>query len=239
MFQGRTTTTVSMPAAGPMDLNEAGRPQWRELLPLFGVALLGIVVAGLGGIILLLSLPRTGDDLGGWNALGIAVGSAFVYGGGSWFMSLRATLVSGVRGYQTRVDDWHYAMLAKYEASDGQIVAQRIDEWAYNPVDLRSHLMAFAAILLEQPRALTIDGLQRDGLWISSDTRQYRVMEFTQDSAAQFLSLLAEAKVITGRSPRQAGQVLVSQPRDQLARLIKLAARDPQVLASMAAQESE
>lgn len=237
MLSGRTTTTVSAPASGPMDLNEAGRPQWRELLPLFGVALLGIFVAALGGVLLILSMPGPYQQIGGWGALGICTGLALVYGGGSWFWGLRAALVGGVRGYQRRVDEWHYAMLTKYEDGDGRVVAQQVSEWEYNPIDPRSLLLAYAAILVGQPSRLTVDQLQSQGLWVRVAHRDMKVMTFTQDSAALFLNLLAEAKVIAGRGPRQSGQLLLDQPSDQLGRLLKIAGRDPSVLAAMESLE--
>lgn len=233
MLSGRTTTTVSMPAAGPMDLNEAGRPQWRELLPLFGTALLGIVVAALGGVVFIPSLPGKYEEWGGWNVLGACTGLALMYGGGSWFWSLRAALVGSVTGYQRRVEDWHNAMLDKYLDGDGQIVAQQISEWAYNPLDLRSLLVAYAAILASEPSRLTVDQLCQHGLWIRIEHRDMKVLTFTQDSAAEFLNMLADAKIIAGRGPRQAGQLLLDQPHDQVQRLIKLAGRNPAIMATM------
>jgi hypothetical protein len=228
-----------MPAAGPMDLNEAGRPQWRELLPLFGVALLGILVAALGGIVFLLSLADDAHEVGGWNLLGCAVGLSLIYGGGSWFWSLRAALVGSVTGYQRRVEDWHYAMLAKYENGDGNIVAQQISEWAYNPMDMRSLLVAYAAILASEPSRLTVDALCQHGLWIRVEHRDMKILTFTQDSAAAFLNMLGEARIIAGRGPRQAGQLLLDKPQDQVQRLVKMAARNPAVMATMETLESE
>lgn len=237
MFSGRTTTTVSAPAPGPMDLNEAGRPQWRELLPLFGIVLLGVLVAGVGGVIAMAAWPQTEYDANGWRWLGVGTGAAFAWGGGSVAWSLRAALVRSIARYQSRVDEWHYAMLDKYEQGDGKIVAQQVKEWEYNPLDLRSLLLAYTAILVSQPSKLTVEELERNGLWLRLDTRQIKVLDFTQDSAAQFLNLLAEGKVIEGRGPRQAGRVLVDQPASQAKRLLKLALRDPRTLAMLDTQQ--
>jgi hypothetical protein len=239
MFSGRTTTTVSAPASGPMDLNEAGRPQWRELLPLFGVALLGVVVAALGGILFIVSLPRPYGEWSGWNSLGVIVGGTLIYGGASWFWSLRSVLTSGVTRYYARVDDWHYAMLEQFTAGDGRVVAQQVSEWEYNPLDLRSMLLAYAALLVSQPSRLTVDQLQQHGLWVRVEHRDMKVMTFTQDSAAAFLNLLAQAKIITGRGPRQAGQLLVAHPQQQLGSLLRILAKDPSVMATMHTLEAE
>jgi hypothetical protein len=220
-----------------MDINEAGKPQWRELLPLFLTALLGVVVAALGGAFVVGSWPANEYEASGWRWLGVGTGLTLLWAGGSWFWAMRATLIRGVVRYQDRVDEWHWAMLEKYQDGDGRVIAQQVSEWAYNPLDLRSVLLAYAVVLVERPAALTIDSLQRDGLWIQTGHRMAKMMTFSQDSAALFLDLLAEARVIEGRGPRRAGRVLVEQPRDQLARLITLAARDPKVQAAMAASE--
>lgn len=45
MFSGRTTTSISAPAAAPVDFN-AGKPTFGELAPLFGLALLALLPIG-------------------------------------------------------------------------------------------------------------------------------------------------------------------------------------------------
>lgn len=237
MFSGRTTTTISQPAPGRMDYN-AGKPEWRELLPLFGVALLGVVVATVGGALLIWAWPRSEYDASGWNWLGLAAGGALVWAGASWFRSLRATLVRSYTSWHDRIDDWHEAELQKYKDGDGRLVAQQISEWAYNPLDLRSLLLGYIAVLATNPAKLTIEELYKNGLWLSVDHRMVKVLTFTQDSAEQFLNLMAEAKVIEGRGPRVAGRVMIAQPRDQVLRLLKTAARAPEVQAALAAQET-
>ncbi len=233
MLSGRTTTTVSMPAAGPMDLNEAGRPQWRELAPLFGLGFIGILIAGIGGVIMMLSRPSSVDSMGVWNVLGMSIGGAFAWGGYSMYKSLHGNITHGIRRYYDRVDAWNDAQLNKFIDGDGNVIAQQISEWAYNPLDLRSLLVAYAAILASNPNRLTVDQLCQQGLWIRIEHRDMKVLTFTQDSAAEFLNMLADAKIIAGRGPRQAGQLLLDQPADQVQRLIKLAGRNPAIMATM------
>lgn len=236
MFSGRTTTTISQPAYGPIDIN-AGKPDWRELLPLFLVALLGLGVAVIGGGLLVLCWPRNEYDASGWTWLGVLTGFALIWAGFQWFWALRTTLTRSFTSWQDRIADWHHAQVTKYKEGDGKIIAQQVSEWAYNPLDLRSLLLGYVAVMATNPAKLTIDELQRNGLWLSVDHRMVKVLTFTQDSAGQFLDLMAEAKVIEGRGPRVAGRVLIAQPREQVLRLLKTAARAPEVQAALAAQE--
>src|SRR5687767_12790897 len=106
MLSGRTTTTISQPAHGPMDIN-AGKPEWRELLPLFGIVLLALLVAALGAAGLVAAWPRTEYEVSGWRWLGAITGAAFAWGGGTVAWSLRAAIVRSVTSWQDRLGDWH------------------------------------------------------------------------------------------------------------------------------------
>jgi hypothetical protein len=236
MLSGRTTTTISQPAPGRMDYN-AGKPVWRELLPLFGVVLVALAVAAAGVTGLIAAWPRDSYEASAWHWLGMATGAAFAWGGGTVAWSLRATLVRSYTSWQDRLADWHEAELEKYREGDGRLVAQQVSEWAYNPLDLRSLLLGYVAVLATNPAKLTIDALQKNGLWMKIEHRDMKVLTFTQDGAEQFLALLARARVIEGRGPRQSGRVLIDEPRDQVLRLLKMAAASPEVQAALAARE--
>lgn len=232
MFSGRTTTTVSAPAQGPMDLNQ-GKPDWRELLPLMGLALLGVIIAWMGATIFMWNLPTTPDQMTRWQLISVVGGGLCTWAGVKWFLGLGGEITAGVSDFRQRRRDWHDAQLDKFIGSDGQVIAQQISEWSYNPLDLRSLLLAYAAILFAQPRQLTIDQLCSQGLWLRIEHHDMKILDFTQDSAAQFLDLMAEARVIQGRKPRVAGSIMIDQPKEQIGRLLKLASRDPSVLATM------
>ena len=236
MFSGRTTTTISAPAPGPMDLNSS-RPDWRELLPLFLVSLLGVIVFTFGALLVVLFFPTDESDMAAWRVVVVLAGGGFAYGGYAWFRPLSSTVGRSEARHYARIDEWHAAQLEKYVEGDGQLVAQQVSEWAYNPLDLRSLLLGYVAVMATNPAKLTIEELTRNGLWLTIDHRMVKVLTFTQDSAAQFLDLMAEAKVIEGRGPRVAGRVLIAQPREQVLRLLKTAARAPEVQAALAAQE--
>jgi hypothetical protein len=75
------TTTVQAPANAPVDLNSAGKPDWRELAPLFGLIMLSLLPAGAGGAMCVANWPRAG--MSGWQTLWLGMGGAFLFGGGS------------------------------------------------------------------------------------------------------------------------------------------------------------
>lgn len=225
MFAGRTTTTVQAPAAAPIDLNSAGKPDWRELAPLFGLIMLSLLPAGAGGAMVVANWPREG--MSGWSALWLGLGAAFVFGGGSFFWTLRTSVLSGVKGYYARVSDWHYAVLDKYEAGDGQITATQISEWSYTEQDMRHIALLALWLIVEQPKSLSIEKLTKGPVLLNIDHRAFKMIDFTQDGAASFLNMLARAGIITGRGARAAGSINILDSRQAAIKLLKEAARNP------------
>src|SRR6478736_2308253 len=97
-YMGRQTTTFTAPANAPVDLN-AGKPDWRELGPLFGVMFLTLLPVVIGGALLIWAWPHTDMEISGWSLLGIGTGALFMYGGGTVFWALRYEMVHGIRGH--------------------------------------------------------------------------------------------------------------------------------------------
>ncbi len=236
MFSGRTTTSVSAPAAAPVDLN-AGKPTFGELAPLFGLALLALLPVALGGALLNWSFPREGRELGGWQTLGLLLGGLLIFAGGSFFRSLSGTVPAAVRDYYARINDWHYAQLAKYEAGDGQITAVQVSEWEYSPVDPRKVAFALLAVYLSQPRSLSIETLTKNGLWLRVGQRSFPLIKFTQDGASAFLNLLASSGGIAGRGPRAAGEITFHDFRSVAMLALRKTLDDPRAAAAVEAQE--
>lgn len=237
MFSGRTTTSISAPAAAPVDFN-AGKPTFGELAPLFGLALLALLPIAMGGALLNWAFPKQGQELGGWQVLGLILGGLLIFAGGSFFRSLSSTVPNAVRDYYARINDWHYAQLEKYEQGDGQITAVQVSEWEYSPIDPRKVAFALLAVYLSNPRSLSIDTLMKHGLWVRVGQRSFPLIKFTQDGAAAFLNLLAASGGITGRGPRTAGEITFgSDFRAVALKALRLTLDDPRAMAAVEVQE--
>ena len=236
MLSGRTTTSISAPSAAPVDLN-AGKPTFGELAPLFGLALLALLPIAIGGALLNWAWPRTGQELGGWQVLGMLLGGLLVFAGGSFFRSLSGTVPTAVRDYYARINDWHYAQLEKYQEGDGQITAVQVSEWEYSPIDPRKVAFALLAVYLGNPRSLSIETLTRQGLWVRIGQRSIPLIKFTQDGASAFLNLLAASGGITGRGPRTAGEITFHDFRSIALKALQTTLQDPRALASVETQE--
>jgi hypothetical protein len=237
MLSGRTTTTVSAPANSPIDLN-ATRPTFGELAPLFGLTFLAIVPIAIGMSLLNWSFPREGQEIGGWQLMGLLLGGLLMLGGGRFFWALGMTIPHSVQRHYARVDEWHYAVIEKFESGDGQITAVQVSEWEYSPVDPRKVAFALLAVYLSNPRSLSIDTLMKHGLWVRVGQRSFPLIKFTQDGAAAFLNLLAASGGITGRGPRTAGEITFgSDFRAVALKALRLTLDDPRAMAAVEVQE--
>ena len=78
-FSGRTTTTVTAPAAAPVDYNRDA-PDLPRVCAV-GLALITLLPVRLGGAITLWSLPKAAPSWAGWGMLGLFVGGLMVLGG--------------------------------------------------------------------------------------------------------------------------------------------------------------
>ena len=225
---GRTTTTLQAPAGAPVDLNSAGKPDWRELGPLFGLILIAVLPTAAGGAMVVANFPRA--EMSGWQALWLALGATLAFVGGSFVWTLRTAVLRGIKSYYQRVEDWHYATLDKFEAGDGMVTAQQVSEWRYNPADMRMVGAAFFWLLVSQPRSLSIEPLTRGPLMLNLGMRSVKIMDMSQDDAADFLNLLAASGLISGRGPRKAGSIVLSDTPALAKRLAMEASKNPQLV---------
>jgi len=229
-YAGRTTTTVSAPAHGPMDLN-ATKPQFRELAPLIGLAFLSLLPAIIGGALVIFAWPGESDydGIGGWQALAIGAGALLCYGGGSFFWTLRKALTHGISSFYSRVDDWHVAQLEKYQESDGRLLATQITEWHLVTTDARHMLLLLLYVHLTG-RTPSIRSLTEGPLLVKANHRAYSLGRMSQDQASEALALLAHAGVLLDRSPRNAGRLAVMDFKQAAQRVLVELSRDPRVM---------
>lgn len=231
MYSGRTTTTVQAPSSAPVDLNSAGRPDWRELGPLFGLILVAVIPTGIGGALAVANWPRYGG-MTGWQALWLSMGGVLAFVGGSFILTLRGAVLTGVKNYYARVQDWHYATLTKYEEGDGLITAQQISEWTYAENDMRHVALAVLWLVLAQPKSLSIEKLTKGPMLMNVDHRAFKLMDMTYDGATGFLNLLTRAGVINGRGPRTAGTINIMDSRTAALKILAEASRNPAMIGS-------
>jgi len=230
MYSGRTTTTISAPSSSPVDLNEAGRPNWRELAPMIGLTLALLLPAGGGGAMIVANWPRY-DGVTGWQALWLGIGAALAIGSGLFFKTLSHEMMRAIRAYNDRVEMWNDAVLNKYIEGDGLITAHQISEWSYTEADMRHVALAVLWVILAQPKSLSIEKLTKGPILLNVDHRAYKLMDMTYDGATNFLNLLTRAGIINGRGPRTAGTIAIMEPRQAALKILTEAARNPATLA--------
>lgn len=230
MFTGRTTTTVSAPAHGPHDYNSL-RPSFGQLAPLFGLALLALLPIALGGLFAYWSWPEYGE-IGGLRLLGLGLGGLLILAGVRFFWPLSTTIPDAIKQYYAMVYAWHDAELIKYEAGDGMVTAQQISEWSYTENDMRHVALAALWLVLAQPKSLSIERLTKGPMLLNVGHRSFKMMDMSQDGAANFLNLLARAGVINGRGPRTAGTINIMDSRTAALKILAEASRNPAMIGS-------
>jgi len=229
MFSGRTTTTVSAPARGPIDYDSL-RPSFSQLAPLFGLTLLALLPIGLGGLLVYWSWPEYGE-VGGMRALGLGLGGLLVLAGIRFFWPLSTTIPEAIKQYYAMVYAWHDAELEHFIHGDGQITAHQVSEWTYTESDMRHVMLTALWLIIAQPKSLSIERLTKGPLQLNLGHRAYKLMDMSQDGAAAWLNLLARAGIINGRGPRTAGTIAIMEPRKAALKILTEAARNPATLA--------
>lgn len=230
-YMGRQTTTFTAPANAPVDLNSAGKPDWRELAPLFGLVVLCVVVSGIGFGIIVLSWPATEYAMNGWRLIGIIAGGSLAFAGGSFFWTLRTAILRGIRHYYIRIDDWHNAVLDKYIEGPGQVVAQQVTERHLVTTDARHMLLLLLYVYLsnQQPSIRT---LTAGPLLVRSNHRAFSLGAITQDQASEALDLFARSGIILDRGPKTAGKLALLDFKTAANKLLGHLATDPRIMDS-------
>lgn len=231
MYSGRTTTTVSAPSGAPIDLNTAGKPDWRELGPMIGLTLILLLPAGAGGALIVANWPRYAG-MTGWQALWLGLGAALAIGSGLFFKTLSHELMRAVRSYNDRVEMWNDAVLDKYIEGDGMVTAHQISEWSYTENDMRHVALAVLWLLLAQPKSLSIEKLTKGPILMNVGHRAFKMLDMTYDGATNFLNLLDRAGIVEGRGPRTAGTIAILDPRTAALKILAEASRNPAMIGS-------
>lgn len=227
-YMGRQTTTFTAPANAPVDLN-AGKPDWRELGPLFGVMLLTLLPVAIGGALMIFAWPRTDSDMSGWSILGIGTGALFMYGGGSVFWTLRHAMVHGIRGHHLRLDDWHNAVLDKYIEGDGAVQIQQVTEWHLVTTEPRHMLLLLLYIYLNNS-APSINKLTAGPLLVKAGHRAFSLGKVSQDQASDALNLMARAGVLIDRRTGYNGKLAVMDFKQAANKVLLQMAADPRIV---------
>ncbi len=230
MFSGRTTTTVQAPAHGPLDYNSL-RPSFGQVAPLFGLTLLTLLPIGLGGLFVYWAWPAEAE-VGGLRVLGLGLGGLLMLAGVRFFWPLSATIPDAIKQYHAMVYAWHDAELRKYELSDGMVTAHQMSEWTYTDQDMRHVALAVLWLILEQPKSLSIEKLTKGPMHLTMGHRAFKMLDMTQDGAANFLNLCASAGVINGRGHRSAGTISILDSRQAALKILAEAARNPAMVGS-------
>lgn len=225
MFSGRTTTTVSAPAHGPLDYNSL-RPSFGQLAPMFGLTLLTLLPIAFGGLLIYWSWPAYGSP-SGLQVLGLGLGTLLVLAGVKFFWPLSATVPDAIRQYHAMVYAWHDAELEKYLQGDGQVTAHQVSEWSYSEHDMRTVGLAVLWLIVAQPKSLSIEKLTRGPLLLNVGHRSFKMLDMTQDGAASFLDMLSRAGVVQGRGPRVAGTINMLDVRQGALKMLAEAAKNP------------
>jgi hypothetical protein len=230
MYSGRTTTTVSAPAHGPLDYNSL-RPSFSQIAPLFGLTLLALLPIALGGLLVYWAWPEYGT-VGGMRVLGLGLGGLLTLAGIKFFWPLSTTIPDAIKQYHAMVYAWHDAELEKYIEGDGMVTAHQVSEWTYTESDMRHVALAVLWVILAQPKSLSIEKLTKGPMLLNVDHRAFKMMDMTYDGATNFLNLLTRAGVIVGRGPRAAGTIAIVDPRTAALKVLAEASRNPAMLAS-------
>lgn len=236
MYSGRTTTTISAPAEGPMDLN-ATKPQFRELAPLIGLAFLALIPAVIGGALIVVAWPHGEyEHLNGWSALAIGAGALLCYGGGLFFWTLLKVLTHGVKSYYVRLDDWHDAQLTKYIESDGQVTAHQVSEW-HLVTTVPKHMLLLLLYIYLTNRTPSIRNLTEGPLLIKAGHRMFSLGMMSQDQATAACDLFARTGIVVNRAAGTAGKLAVLDFKTAAGRVLAELSRDPRVMDAEASQE--
>lgn len=227
-YMGRQTTTFTAPANAPVDLNAAGKPDWRELAPLFGLVVLCVVVAGLGLTLVVAVWPRDEYSMNGWRLAGVVLGGSLAFAGGSFFWTLRTSILRGIQHYYMRIHDWHEAVLDKYVNGEGQMMVQQVTEWHLTTTQPRHMLLLLLYVYLTGKNP-SIRMLTNGPLLVQAGHRAFSLGAMTQDEAGEALNLLARAGIIMDRGPKTTGKLAMLDFKTAANRVLVEMAKDPRI----------
>lgn len=204
-ISARESTRVQ---AAPVDL-EFGKFEPGQVVRLFAIAAGALGAGALGGLLLSWGAAGSSSSWGWLAALGLWVG---VFGAlllALGFALAGAVTVLAARSWwrhQARVDDWHFAQLAAYEAAGGQ---EREREVSMRGLTLAEPLHVLGVALAVAERA------QRGerSPWSSTQLRgdvwfgNMKLGQLGKGEAEDFSKALAQLGLVRGRVKGAAGQL--------------------------------
>lgn len=226
MLSGRSQTTLTAPAAPPVNLEP--HLDWRAaLLHLGGAAICALLGFGAAQLArAALDTPFGEPDGARW--LTALFAGAFAFGGAFAAYRLLRSFLSEIESVRLRRQDWHNAALDTWYANAGQVVEETQTEWALRSDDPR-HVLLFAMVCYWQAtrrrQAAPWSIQQARRFELHDDRGATLIGETSEDQARLFGDLLARAGIIVGRGERKAGQLAVATADELLDRIVPLLRR--------------
>jgi len=207
--------------AAPMN-EDTGRLVANEAIQFAGIAGASLVI---GSVCLLIAQASLGGDiydpapLRALRSFGLLLGAAGAALGFGFAILVSWLTMRGWVSYQERLERWHFAHLAAYEAAGGQQTERSL---TISTMTLAEplHVLAVALAVVERHREtnrVTWSGpALRGEVWIG----RLRMGDLGKSDAEQFSTALATLGLVKGRKAGAAGQLTVSDPA-QVIELVK------------------
>jgi hypothetical protein len=203
----------------PVDL-EHGRFEPGQVLKLWGIAAGALGVGSLGGLFISWGSAASSSH---WRLVASAGLWLLIFGVLltvlSYAVALAISLLAS-RGWwqhQQRVEDWHYAQLAAYEAAGGQESQREVLQRTLSTSE-PAHALLVALHIVQQAR----EGIATPwsspklagggGLWYNG----VRLGDLSKTEAEEFSRLFAEVGLVKGRKKGAAGQLAVTGEAEAL-----------------------
>lgn len=204
--------------AAPVSL-EHGRFEPGQVVQLWLVALGAIGAGSLGGLFLTWGSAAFDSEWGWLRGLGMWLA---IFGVLLMVLSYAvavAVSLLAARGWwmhQLRVDDWHIAQLAAYEAAGGQQVEREYTSRTLTTSE-PAHALLVTLAVLDRARAGEATPWSSPKLtgplWFGT----VKLGELSKSEAEAFARLLGEVGAVTGKRKGYAGQLATSDPGELLA----------------------
>lgn len=201
----------------PVDL-EHGRFEPGQVIRLFGIATGALAAGAAGGMLLTAGLQGT-ESRWGW----LAGLSTWIAVFGALLMALAWALAAAVtalaaRGWwrhQDRVDDWHFAQLAAYEAAGGQESSREVLQRTLTTTE-PAHALLVALHVLQQAREGVPTPWSSPKLTGPLFYNGVRLGDLSKAEAEEFSKLFGAVGLVRGRRKGHAGELAVSTEQDVL-----------------------
>lgn len=207
----RSVTTTARPISGAMNLN-MGAPDAKQALLTAGFTFGAIIVMALGGLLVILSVPKSyGDTWSAYRIVGIGTGgmlslTAFIYA----FVMGNIT-VSAWQKHAQRLDDWHEAELMMYTRAEGQEITKEYNELELSADVAKDVLITAILIKYRMERQAkyrhapwSVRGLE-EKLYLDGNANTILIGELPGTRPEKMSATLAQLGLIVDRKPGSEG----------------------------------